>query len=62
MSIIMAWHFPGFTVILFSLKQLKAISHSHSKDPVNSGIVFPKQARIKELTYAKLFAVTNKMN
>ena len=59
LSIIMAWNFPGFTIILFSLNQFKATSYSDSKDTINSWIVFPKQTRV--LSSAKLCTVANKM-
>ena len=59
LSIIMAWIFPVFTLILFSLNQFKATSDSDSKDPIISAIVLVKQARV--LSSVKLCAVTNKM-
>ena len=55
----MAGNFHGFTIILFSLNQFKATSHSDSKDPINSSIVLLKQARV--LSSAKFCAVANKM-
>ena len=45
-SIIMTWNFPGFAIILFSKNHFKETSHWDSKDPINSWIVFLKQARL----------------
>ena len=41
-----------YTVSLFPLNQFKVTSHSDSKNPVSSWIIFPKQARV--LSSAKL--------
>ena len=60
LAIIMAWNFPGFTIILFSLKQFKATLHSDAKDPINSWIVLLKQARV--LSSAKLRQLLIKWN
>ena len=58
LSIIMAWIFPRFTIIVL-WNQFKATSHSDSKDPISSWIVFPKQARM--LPSAKLCAIAKRI-
>ena len=60
MFVIRVLNFLGFTIILFSLNQSKATSHSDSKDPINSWIVLlNKQERCHLQNYAQLLIKWN---
>ena len=58
----MAWHFPGFTIILFSLKQFKLTLRLDSRNALSFKIVFAKQGEDKGhlKNYAQLLIQRNK--
>ena len=58
----MVWHFPGFTIILFSLKQFKSSLHLNSRNAISFKIVFAKQGEGKGhlKNYAQLVIQWNK--